>query len=279
MNQNISKNADVEWPQPVVDQVINLVHERSGISIDAGKTQMIESRLRRRLRAVDIDNPSDYLDYLEKQPAEYEHFTNAFTTNETSFFRTARIWRYLEEDLFEQWADKPKAARQVWSAAGSTGEEAYSLAMACDMFNVGRTAPLRMRILASDISTDVVAKAKEGSYQGRTISRLKVGRPEALLGYFVEHGECFNIIPKIKESVQFKQHNLFKKPPFKNHFDLVMLRNVLIYFTDRDQEQVLSRVYDSIQPGGILVLGESESLNTLDTNFKFIKPFIYQKPG
>ena len=277
---NNAKNASaLQLDRELTNKVRDLVYQRSGISLEAGKENLIESRLRRRLRALDIQDAGVYLDFLEQNPPEYEHFINVFTTNETSFFRTVRVWRYIEETLLAQWSEDCSKPRHVWSAASSTGEEPYSFAMAVDQFNRKANDAIKVKILGSDISTDVVAKAKSGCYSGRTINRLKAARPDVLLSYFAQQGEDFKLRPQIAQAVQFKQHNLFKNPPQNNHFDLVMLRNVLIYFSNKDQEKVLSNIYRSLKPGGVLVIGESESLNNLDTSFEYSEPLIYKKKG
>ncbi len=258
-------------------RVKDLVYEKSGIFLEDGKDQLVESRLRRRQRAIGIESAAQYLAFLEQEPAEYEHFINAFTTNETSFFRTARVWRYIEEQLIPRWAEDCSVKRKAWSAASSTGEEAYSLAMASHAYNAQNNAALKLAIHGSDISTDVVEKAREAVYQGRTINRLKASRPDALLSYFVARDDQFSLLPSIAHAVEFSQHNLFQPQPASVQYDLVMLRNVLIYFQDSDQEKVLANIFQALRPGGILIIGESESLTNLKTDFQFCEPLIYQK--
>lgn len=267
----------LQLDRDLLNQVRELVYQRSGISLEAGKEQLIESRLRRRLRTLEIQDAIVYLDYLDQNPAEYEHFVNVFTTNETSFFRTVRVWRYIEETLLAQWSEDCSKPRQVWSAACSTGEEPYSLAMSVDQFNRRSEQKIRVKILGSDISTEVVAKAKSGCYSGRTINRLKAARPEVLLSYFSQKGDEYSLRPPISNAVQFRPHNLFKNPPYNGHYDLVMLRNVLIYFNNKDQEAALSNIYRSLKPGGVLIVGESESLSNLTTAFEYCEPLIYKK--
>ena len=276
---NSATTGALQLDRDVMNKVRELVYQRSGISLESGKEQLIESRLRRRLRALEIHDALVYLDFLEQNPAEYEHFVNVFTTNETSFFRTVRVWRYIEETLLTQWSEDCSKPRQVWSAASSTGEEPYSLAMSVDHFNRRSEQKIKVKILGSDISTEVVAKAKSGSYSGRTINRLKASRPEALLSYFSQREDEYSLRPAISQAVQFRQHNLFKNPPYNAHYDLVMLRNVLIYFNNKDQEAVLSNIYRSLKPGGVLIVGESESLSNLDTAFEYCEPLIYKKKG
>lgn len=274
---NSAKTGALQLDRDVMNKVRELVYQRTGISLESGKEQLIESRLRRRLRALEIQDAAVYLDYLEQNPAEYEHFVNVFTTNETSFFRTVRVWRYIEETLLEQWSEDCSKPRQVWSAASSSGEEPYSLAMAVDQFNRRAEQKIKVKVLGSDISTEVVAKAKSGRYSGRTITRLKAARPDVLLSYFSQRGDEYCLRPPISQAVQFRRHNLFKNPPYNGHYDLVMLRNVLIYFNNKDQEAVLSNIYRSLKPGGVLIVGESESLSNLNTGFEFSEPLIYKK--
>lgn len=259
-----------------VARVAELIYKYSGINFSSND-QQIETRLNRRLKAVGIVQLEDYIDYLNSHPGEIEKFVNAFTTNETCFFRTARVWQYLEETLFRQWATAQDRPIYAWSAASSNGAEAYSLSMACTTYNQRAEQPINLKILASDISTEVLLEAQAARYQGRAITRLQATRPEVLSEYFDESNGAYKLCDSITSKVSFFHHNLFKKTPQQGVFDLVMLRNVLIYFAASDQEKVLKNVYQSMRPGGYLIIGESESLANLNADFIYCEPLIYQK--
>ena len=261
----------------VRSKVIDYIYSRSGIALGSLTCNFVDTRLRRRLRALQVANGDDYIDYLARQSDEVEHLVNAFTTNETSFFRTTSLWRYIEDTLLPELAENNTGRSPAfWSAACSTGEEPYSLAMlSCNRFPTSKGRP---RIFATDISTEVLEKASQGIYSGRTINRLKKSRSGMLKNYFTQQENEYQVVDSLRKIVRFEKHNLMQAPAAQEQYDLVLLRNVLIYFSQPDQIRILRHITSSIRPGGMLAIGESESLAFFDSGLEFVKPFLYRKP-
>lgn len=255
-------------------KVINAVHKLTGITMSEIKKPLLQSRLRKRMRELHILSYSDYMNYLDKNDSEIQNFINIVTTNETVLFRTPRVWDYFEKEFLPGWfKENPRAILSIWSAASSTGEEAYSLAILCSEFKL-KNPSFDFKIIGTDISSAVLAKANNGVFKNRTVEFFKKSRPELYLKYFITlDDERHEVSAKIKKYIQFGVHNLFAIK--KEQFDIVFLRNVLIYFSTKDQEEVLFNVSKSIKKNGVLVIGESESLSRLNTPYTFKYACIY----
>ena len=252
------------------------VRRHTGIAMAERKWTLLHGRLRRRLQALALSSYRDYLAVLDGSADEVGHFIDLVTTNETSFFRTPRIWDYLWHGFLPAWhAAHPGGTLQAWSAAASTGEEAYSLAMLCEEFRA-RHADFRYRILATDIARRVLDAAAAGRYLGRNVDGLRKARPAMLEKYFRRDGETFAVAPELRAHVGFRTHHLYRPLAGAERFDLVLLRNVLIYFDEAGQEAVLENVRRSMAPRAVLLVGESESLNRLRTGFAYQQPLIYR---
>ena len=272
------KNPD-EMDQATLVKVIEKVHTLTGITVNETKKTMLQSRLKKRMKKLSIESYEEYMAFLNKDKAEVEHFINAVTTNETSFFRTPRIWDYFQKEFLPQWhAENPKKQLKLWSAAASSGEEAFSLAICCQEFQ-NKNPGFDYNIFATDISTEVLEEAQKGIYGMRSVEFLRKSKPVVFDQYFSNGAEdTFAISQKLKNKVLFSTHNLFTVK--KEQFHIVFLRNVLIYFSGPDQETVLVNISKSLEDKkGILVIGESESLNRLETPYEFQQACIYNKKG
>lgn len=257
--------------------LLERVHRHTGIFMAEKKWTLLQGRLRRRLQALMLDSYRDYLAVLQTRPEELSHFVNLVTTNETSFFRTPRIWDYLENRLLPQWFDAHRGATlQVWSAAASTGEEAYSMAMLCEEFRARHPA-FKCQIVGTDIASDVLAVGTAGRYQGRNIDGLRRNRPALFDRYFQADGDGFVVSPALRAHVSFRQHHLYKRLLGVSGFNLTLLRNVLIYFDDDGQRSVLEQARSVMAPGSVLIIGESESLTRLNVGFEFEYPQVYRR--
>lgn len=257
--------------------LLEKVHRHTGIFMAEKKWTLLQGRLRRRLQALTLHSYRDYLAVLEARPEEVGHFVNLVTTNETSFFRTPRIWEYLDNQLLPQWFDAHRGATlHVWSAAASTGEEAYSIAMLCEEFRARHPA-FKYQIVGTDIASDVLAVGTAGRYQGRNIEGLRRARPALLDRYFQASGDGFVVSPTLRAHVSFRQHHLHKRLLGAPGFDLTLLRNVLIYFDDDGQRNVLEQARSAMAPGSVLIIGESESLTRLNVGFDFEHPQVYRR--
>jgi len=238
------------------ERVRTMLYARAGISISARKRDMVYSRLARRLRHHRIDRFSTYLDSLDELD-EVQAFVNALTTNLTAFFREAHHFSTMRDYVRER--GKPAGFR-VWSAAASTGEEAYSIAITLAETYGSMKPPAR--ILATDIDTDVLATGANGIYK---LSRLDDLEQPILAKYF-KRGTGSNaglarVDPALRDLIDFEQLNLLDSGAIASErFDVIFCRNVLIYFDRAGQRRVLERLHPCLKDGGLLMLGHSETL-------------------
>nr|WP_315219029.1 protein-glutamate O-methyltransferase CheR [uncultured Duganella sp.] len=260
--------------------LIALVREHTGIAMSDRKSVLLERRLRPRMLALDIGSYQGYVQRVRDDDAEVPHFIDLVTTNDTLFFRTPHVWEYVGREFLPRWwRERPGETLTVWSAAASSGEELYSIAMLCDQFGA-KTPGFRYQILGTDISHQILAQARAGKYAGRSVERLLASHPDWLNKYFTARDDGLQVVDGLKRHVTLAQHNLLKplRPPaqFKQQkFDLVFLRNVLFYFDQEHQQAVLQQVRHSMAPQARLILGESESITGLDTAWQFERPLIY----
>ncbi|RFU46451.1 protein-glutamate O-methyltransferase CheR [Paraburkholderia sp. DHOC27] len=255
------------------------VRRHTGIVMGERKWTLLEGRLRRRLRELALPGYRDYLQMLEAKPEEVRDFIDLVTTNETSFFRTPRIWEYFAQQLLPRWFDThPDMPLRVWSAAASSGEEAYTVAMVCEEFRARHPA-FRYRIVGTDIADGILRKASAAHYQGRSIDALRQSRPDLVEKYFRADGDGFSAGPALRANVTFRKHNLHELPREIGAIDVTLLRNVLIYFDAEGQQAVLSNARRAMAPDGLLIVGESESLTRFDMGFEFEQPLIYRNPA
>lgn len=256
---------------------IELIHGLTGITIAANRNSMIEGRLRKRLSALKLTSYESYLKLVSVDKAEQVSFIDLVTTNETYFYRTPRIWDFIEKKFLPEWmALHPKTVFTAWSAAASSGEEAHTLGIICQAFKENNPSFL-YQITGTDISKEMVGLCQQGQYSGRSIEAFRKTRPELFEKYMTQAtGDSFEVIPEIKSRLRFQQHNLFQSLLQKEKFNLVLIRNVLIYFKGQDQEKVISLIGPKMADDGVMIIGESESLTHINTNFKSIEPLVYK---
>lgn len=270
---DIENEIDLATQRALLDKV----HRHTGIHMAERKWTLLQGRLRRRLQTLALSRYRDYLAVLEAQPDEVGAFINLVTTNETSFFRTPRIWDHLWQQLLPEWFRQHRGATlQLWSAAASTGEEAYSMAMMCEEFREHHPA-FKYQILATDIASQVLAVGKAGHYQGKSIDGLKRSKPAWLAKYFQASEEGYTVSSTLRSHVVFREHHLHKRLDGATRFDITLLRNVLIYFDEEGQCGVLENVRRAMSPNSVLIIGESESLTRLNVGFEFEQPLIYRR--
>lgn len=251
----MEKQKEFAFTRQDFDKVRALIYQRAGIALAEGKQEMVYSRLARRLRASGASDFTDYLARLENgvDQNEWEAFTNALTTNLTSFFR--------EEHHFPVLAAHARGRNDlnVWCAASSTGEEPYSIAMTlCDLF--GTLSP-SVQIIATDIDTDVLATAEKGVYPEERVKRLTT---EQKRRYFLkgkaEQEGLVRVRPELRKLVQFRHLNLLANDwPVSGSFDIIFCRNVMIYFDKPTQKKILARFVKLMKPDGLLFAGHSEN--------------------
>lgn len=252
-----------------------LIYDHAGIALTPEKKVMVASRLAKRLDFYRLNN---YLDYFRLATSadngqEFQTLINILTTNETYFFREPKHFEFFRDQILKPWRGEEF---RVWSAASSTGEEAYSLAMV-----MAETLGMRRwEIFASDLSTRVLASARNGVY---ALDRLEHMDPALLRKYCLKgvrsQAGCFRIDKKLRERVKFDQVNLMQPlPPLIGKFEVIFLRNVLIYFDQDTKKQVVERLFGALNPGGYFFISHSESLYRLTDQVKQVKPSIYRKP-
>src|SRR4029079_3502778 len=213
---------------------------------------------------------------------EIEKFINAFTVNETYFYREEHQLRCLSSDLLNERvrAKRPGEALRIWSVPCSTGEEPYSIAMWL-LENWPEVDVQDIEIIGSDIDTQCLAAAIEGEFGERALMRLS---PDLIGKYFVDLGNGrWRIVPDLRQSVQFTQANLLDRQGTRPHgaFDVVFCRNVLIYFDDTSRRTAAENLYESLLPGGFICLGHTESMSRISPLFevrRFSDAIVYQRP-
>lgn len=260
----------------VLDTLIALVREHTGIAMTARKSVLLERRLQPRLQELSLASYQAYLERVASDRDEVSHFIDLVTTNDTLFFRTPQVWDYFRDRYLPAWARAhPGATLQIWSAAAASGEELYSIAMLCEQFRL-QAPGFRYQILASDISQQILAAARAGQYSGRSVERIRLSHPELLRKYFTATPYGVQVNDALRQHVSFAQHNLLEVLQPARQFDVVFLRNVLIYFDAEHQETVLRQARKSLKDDGRLILGESETIARLGTGYQFEFPMIYK---
>jgi chemotaxis protein methyltransferase CheR len=253
-----------------------LVKEHTGIHLTEQKRELVYGRLSRRLRALGLESFRTYRELLEKNEGdELVQFCNAITTNLTSFFREAHHFQYLREHLLEPRAADPRGARRLrfWSAGCSTGEEPYSLAMTIHeaLPDVRRWD---VRILATDLDTDVLARGARGLYDEERVRNLS---PERIERFFRRQGAGFAVRDELKDLISFRELNLMHTLPMKGPLDAIFCRNVVIYFDKDTQRQLFARVAQLQGPGDILFLGHSENLFRVSDDYTLVGKTVYRR--
>ena len=254
-------------------KIRTLIHQRAGIALGAQKRQMVYSRLARRLRELRLKEFSAYLDFLEADPHsdEWELFTNALTTNLTSFFREAHHFPVLAEH-----ARNCSRPLSVWCSAASTGEEPYSIAMTL-IEALGERAG-NVSVLATDIDTQVLAKAEAGVFTMDQASKLTPQRLKRffLKGCGVQAGKV-RIRPEVAAMVKFSQLNLLDpRWTLSEPFDAIFCRNVMIYFDKPTQHKILQRFAPLMKPHGLLFAGHSENFSFASQTLRLRGQTVYE---
>jgi len=278
------KSTTVHLSEDQFNRLRDIIYQRSGISFQPTKKYILESRLGRRLSELDIDTYDDYITFLTIGPYrddEFQEMFNRITINETSFFRNAPQLEVFERVALPQILEAKAASKRlrVWSAACSSGEEPYTLAMMIHRTLGIRFADWRIEILGTDISQKVLDLAAEGVY---TNYAMRSTAPTILNKYFTQNGQNYVLDPTIRQMVNFEKHNLKDRLGAKRHgvFDVIFCRNVMIYFDENMKRSVVSLFEEMLDPKGWLFIGHSETLRGLSTAFEsqpYPEGFCYRK--
>lgn len=253
----------------------SLIYRECGIKLESGKEHLIQFRLAHRLEELGILGFRAYLDLVKRPEGRTEmgHLLDAISTNVTYFFREPTHFEFVQ-DLVSDWSSQGRKSFNFWSAACSSGEEPYSLAMA--LADCGLPADRELKIQASDLSLQILEQAKRGIYASSKLANLPPGFQSKYFDAISDQN--FSIKPKLKENIVFHHQNLIVPPYLINGpLDVIFLRNVMIYFDLPLRNRIINECYRLLRPGGILLLGHSESLRGLETPFKCIKPSYYLK--
>jgi chemotaxis protein methyltransferase CheR len=246
-----------------------LVLEQSAIVLEADKGYLVESRLMPLARREGFPSLNHFVQKLQVEPLQALHrqAVEAMTTNETSFFRDFQPFEALKKVVLPDIITRRSAERElnIWSAASSSGQEPYSLAMLIRE-NFPKLASWKVRILATDLSTDILARASEGRYSQLEVNR---GLPAPLLvKYFQKRGCDWYLRDDIRSMVDYKVVNLANAWPFLPLMDIVLIRNVLIYFGVETKKEILAKVRRVLKPDGYFFLGAAETTLNLDDSFE-----------
>jgi chemotaxis protein methyltransferase CheR len=255
------------------ERVRALIYSLAGISLSPVKRDMVYSRLARRLRAAEMDSFQTYLDFVEADAGpEREAFTNALTTNLTAFYRESHHFPVLAEHLKRRGAQRPQV---IWCSAASTGEEPYTIAMtAIEAFGTDNPP---VRILASDVDTNVLATAQAGVYPSERVEKIEPGRLKRffLRGVGANAGK-YRVRDELRALISFRQINLLEQGwPVRGPLDVVFCRNVMIYFDKPTQLAILSRFAPLLCPDGLLFAGHSESFHHAAHLFRLRGKTVY----
>ncbi len=254
------------------------VKQKYGIDL-AGKQVLVNGRMENYLLRNGYSGYDEYMAKVEKNPKgeEARNLINVLTTNHTYFMREFEHMDYLRKLILPQIKVKEAAKKdiRIWSAASSTGEEPYTIAMVLkDFFGLDHKF-WDTRVLATDLSTRVLEVAQRGKYLKEQIDPLPDNWKRR---YFKRLNELeFQALPELKKEVIFRQFNLMNPFPFHKKFHVVFMRNVMIYFDEATKLELLKKVYNYLEPGGYLFVGTTESIDRKGTGFQYIEPSIYRK--
>ncbi len=272
-------NAPPELGAREFDQIRKLMESETGVHLTEAKAALVMARLGRRLRELRLKSYREYLVHLNAHPAEEtSELVDRLLTNETRLFREAWQFDYLEEGIIPLWREESKTTLdrglKVWSAACSTGEEPASVAAVLDT-RFPALEGFRVSILATDLSTRALAAA-------RTLT-FPVARSKDIPAAYARHFEAvaddrIRLRPSSARLIRFEAMNLLSPAVPASNFDLILCRNVLIYFTRETKRRVIDHLWRALKPGGFLFVGHAESLVGVIEGLRPVKPAIYRKP-
>ncbi len=260
-------------------RLLNYIKTVLKIDVTQYKDNYIMRRLRVRMKATKCNTFKEYYEYLRTHPEEKEKLEETLTVNVTEFWRDITVYKEIQKIIDNFVKDKSRKKLRIWSAGCSSGEEPYGVAIIVkEAMNKHNRKLFDAKITGTDIDKEVLAKARRGVYH---IKQLKNLPPTIIQKYFTKlNEEEYMIKPEIKKIVTFKIHDLIKDPPLKN-MDMILCRNVIIYFDKKIQAEIFLKFYEALNPGGFLILGKTEILHGKAKElFKTYnaRERIYQKP-
>ena len=258
--------------------IVRMVYESSGITLHAGKRALVSARLQKRLRQTGVSSFRDYIKLLQRDVSgeELTAMVDAITTNHTSFFREPQHFEFLAQSVLPNLQERSRTKPILgWSAACSTGEEAYTIAIAACQVIADDTLR-RVRVLASDISSRAVTRAAAGVFRSERTAEMP---RHLVLKYFQKASQpgVLQVTPAVRQMIEFRRLNLLHAPPPGPPFDFIFCRNVMIYFDRAAQQRVLDSLEARLARGGHLFISHSESLNGLRHGLTWVAPAIYRR--
>jgi len=271
----------------------NIIYDYSGIYFQDNKKYLLESRLQKRIKYLNLNSFEDYIKLFQNNSVngeEHKYLMEAVTINETFFFRNQSqldvMVKYLIPEIIDIKRKSGSKTFRIWSAASSSGEEPYSIGMVLKEFVISKYPDFQFTIIASDINKAMIETAKKGAYREYSIRNAP---PYYIKKYFYRNdrfpqnnGEFYHIDESIKQMVDFKIANLYDEKDLiaLRNFDLIFCLNVLIYFDTKSKMKVVSNLYNSLNKGGYLFIGPSENLHRISKAFKlqsFAQSIVYKK--
>jgi chemotaxis protein methyltransferase CheR len=260
------------------DQFRKLAYDTAGIDLQPGKEQLVSARLGKKMRELKLSSYQDYYDFVaaDKTGDALIAMIDVLTTNHTSFFREIAHFDFLRKTILPGLRDRSQIS--IWCAASSTGEEPYSIAFSV-LEELGMAALPKLSVLATDISTRVLAAAQKGVYPAE---RFREFPPQQLRQYLLR-GEgrwknWYQVRKEIRNAIHFERLNLMEQFTHSAPYQVIFCRNVMIYFDRPTQEHVVQRLSQFLEPGGYLLIGHAESLNGTKHSLQYIRPATYRKP-
>ncbi|MBN1868629.1 methyltransferase [Candidatus Sumerlaeota bacterium] len=277
---------NIDLPDRLYFKFANLIYGAAGISLGDARRGLLRSRLSRRIRTLGLQSFDEYWSIVSRQDVlgdEFVEMLDAVSTNQTEFFREEQHFRFIGDTVLPALSihGRTNRTRQLrfWSAGCSSGQEPYTLAMVVRE-SLPAGAAWQVRILATDISTRMLRIAREGVYEEGNIMAV----PRRLRQRYMDRekrprGDSYRIRADLKRMIAFRRLNLMEEEfPFSDEFDVILCRNVMIYFDRPTRERVVNRLYEHLVPGGYLFIGRRESLNSLESPFRLVQPSIYVRP-
>jgi chemotaxis protein methyltransferase CheR len=256
----------------------DLAYQKFGLDLRNGKERLVSSRLSKHIRAGGFSSFDQYFRHVsnDRTGEALIAMIDSLTTNHTSFLREQQHFQFLTETVLPAYLDRPRM--EIWCAASSTGEEPYSILLSLRNA-IGDHVTPDVRIQASDISTRVLAIARKGIYSSERLA----GLPPDWLRRFFLRGEgqsqgLYRVKPELISKIEFVRVNLMDPFPDAAQYQVIFCRNVMIYFDQKTQEDVVNRLASCIEPGGYLFVGHAESLTGIRHGLQYVKPAVYRKP-
>jgi len=283
VDQNLNKIFQAKLTDTEFNRLSAFIYKEAGIKMPPVKKVMLQSRLQKRLRQLNITSFKDYVDYVfgpKGGDNEIIHMLDVVSTNKTDFFREPGHFDFLREVVLPEFAEQFHFQKQIkiWSAGSSSGEEAYTIAMVIKEF-AEKHSNVDFSILGTDISTDILQKAVNAVYKEERVEAIPANIKRK---FFLKSKDRTNptvrVVSELRKKVNFRRlnfmHDVYDVP---DHFDIVFCRNVLIYFDRQTQERVINKLCTKLKVGGYFFLGHSESIMNMNVPLEQIKPTIFRR--